>query len=74
MGVGAALGGGTLLLVLMLKRRKTKQKAPELTEVKVLTTDNDDGKYISLPSAVAMHNYAIPKHKIQLKQQIASGT
>jgi hypothetical protein len=72
--VGAVLGGGTLLLVLLLKRRKNKQKTAELTDVKVLTTDNDDGKYISLPSAVAIHNYAIPKQKIQLKQQIASGT
>jgi predicted Ser/Thr protein kinase len=72
--VGAVLGGGTLLLVLMLKRRKNKQKTAELTDVRVLTTDNDDGKYISLPSAVAIHNYAIPKQKIQLKQQIASGS
>ncbi len=73
-GVGAALGGGALLLVLLLKRRKKKQKSAELKDAKVLGTDNDEGKYIALPSAVAMHNYAIPKQKIQLKQQIASGT
>eukprot|EP00029_Vermamoeba_vermiformis_P006808 TRINITY_DN2774_c0_g1_i1.p1 TRINITY_DN2774_c0_g1~~TRINITY_DN2774_c0_g1_i1.p1 ORF type:complete len:863 (+),score=136.33 TRINITY_DN2774_c0_g1_i1:60-2648(+) len=73
-GIGAALGGGVLLLVLLLKRRNKKQKTAELTDVRVLNTDNDDGKYISLPSAVAMNSYSIPKQKIQLKQQIASGS
>lgn len=68
------IAGAVLLTLLLMKRtkRKTKQELSSSNDTP-LGTDNDDGKYIPLPSAVQMHNRAIPKQKIQLKQQIASG-
>jgi hypothetical protein len=72
---GAALIAGAVLLVVLLRRKKQKKNMKQ--ELK--STDSnlqdffDEGKYISLPTALANVEFTIPHEKIQLKEQIAAG-
>lgn len=73
---GAALIAGALLLFLLLRRKKQKKnKKQELNSStnSTILNDFDEGKYISLPTALAHVEFTIPQEKIQLKEQIAAG-
>ncbi len=72
--VGVALIAGAVLLLLLLRRKKKQKKTKqELKSVDSTVIDFDEGKYISLPTALANVEFTIPREKIQLKEQIAAG-
>lgn len=73
---GAALIAGAVLLIVLLRRKKHK-KDMQMQELKsadsTLQDFDEEGKYISLPTALANVEFTIPREKIQLKEQIAAG-